>query len=330
MSLLVNIAIVAGGILFGFLYFYLSVSNQVGTWLHLRSFFERLGFFFKPFPPKNMLVLIWPDGAADIFVDVEVGSDSKGYTIRTPAGTVWTPKLRWHNLAMTETSVVPREPSPYALAWRTLAGWIAGWVFAYYGLVLNMPENVTYTSPEWLIPLTLLLMVIIYIVMLVTIVSTPNLPATALTVRGISPPSMFAEPAEGPLGISPKEKAKLKGRDIIIKVPEDAKETLEEIKEMMQVPEDKAAEILAKLSLFSIYRRSLVAMQAHFRPLQEIARSMLRVQISKITLGRGLLLLLAFAAGYLLAYFTSGSVMVGPPPEHVNSTIHAMAGGGVP
>lgn len=314
MGVIGNMLLVFSGIPLGFIFWYIMVARQVGDWMHLRNFWDRLNFFFMPFPPKNVIAILWPNGNVDVHVDAEVNSDSGGYTIRIPGGLLWTPKLPWKTLSLIETGVVPRVPTPYALTWRVLAGWMFAWIWGYYALIMPA-ETISLTAPEFFMPITTLVALVIYIFTIFKSVITPNVPTTMLVVRSIIGNVMHAEPAEGPLGVSPIEKARLRGEKIVIKVPENAERIFNEIRRMLRVPPDAAAEILAKLNLFAVYRKSLTGMQAHYKPLHEIAKAYVQMNVVRITVGRAILIAviagIAFLAGWALG---GGAIVIAPAP----------------
>ena len=316
MWLLINTLFVLSGVLVGYAWFYYSVHTQVGEWFHLRDKRSRWSFFLSPYPPKNMLVLTSLSGQSDIYVDVEVKASKDGWTIEAPAGIISTPLLPKHYISMLEGALVPGVPSPYALAWRCLSGWMIGFIWGYYGIVLTTPQELFGFTLEFLIPIILLINYIVYMFGAVfTRLSTRNMETYVLVATALNPPAIHAVPAVGPLGISPIEYAQLTGGNISIKVDKEAVKALEEIKEALGVKEPHAgAELLATAHLLRLYRQKIASILARIQPLIETERLVSRVEALRLMIPKPAWLLLAFIIGLLLGWaLGGGDVIVSTP-----------------
>lgn len=315
--LLLNIAFVGLGVLVGYAWFYLSVHTQVGEWFHLRNRRERLWYFLSPFPPRNMLVLTGVSGDTQIWVDVDVHATEGGYMLETPAAIVITPVLKKTYISMLESSIVPGVYSPYALAWRCLSGWMVGFLFSYYSIILATPPELFGLTLEFLIPVILLINYIVFMFGSVfTRLTTRGIETYVLVATALNPPSIHAVPAVGPLGISPVEYAQLTGGNISIKVDKEAVKALEEISSMLGVKEPHAgAELLASAHLLRLYRQKIASLLGRIQPLVEAERILGRAEALRLMIPRTVFLLIAFLIGLALGWaLGGGDIVVSTPP----------------
>lgn len=312
MGLLLNLFFVVSGVFVGFAWFYYMVNSQVGEWFHLSNWRQRLNFFLSPFPPQNMVVLVGLSGEARVYVNAEIKSTEKGYTITTPEGVIYSPVLKPKLISILESAVVPRVFTPYALGWRVLAGWMVGFLWGYYGIVLATPEigfNI-----DFMIPVILLLNYAIYMMgNVLSKLTTPNMETHVLTAKAVNPPTITAIPTVGPLGMSPVEAAKLENIPIQVKVDKEAVKTLEEIKETLGVDTHAAAELLASAHLLRLYRQKIASILARITPLIEAERVTTRIELLRLAVPRLIIVLLIFGLGLLVGWALGGGDIVFAP-----------------
>ncbi len=312
MGLLLNLFLVATGVLVGFLWFYWLVSNQVKEWFHLPKLGDRFRFFLSPYPPNNMVVLVGLSGEARVYVDAEIKSTERGYTINTPEGVIYTPVLKPKLLSILESAIVPRVYTPYALGWRALSGWMVGFLWGYYGIILATPEITL--SIDFIVPLILLFNYVVYLMgNVLNKLTTPNMETHVLTANAINPPTIKALPAVGPLGLSPVEAAKLRKEKIEVKVDKEAVKALEEIRETLGVDSHAAAELLTSAHLLRLYRQKIGSMLARVAPLIEAERVVSKVELLRLAVPKLVVVIIIFVLGLIVGWALGGGDIVFAP-----------------
>ncbi len=295
-------------------------------WQYLRTFGDRLAFFFAPYPPRNMVVVQKMGGEEEVYYDAEIEKHEKGYKIALPGVVIAAPKIFPKLLEILATGVVPGKPSPYGVGWRVVLGWSVAWLTSYYIALWS------YSIYDWnTFTVTLFMASIMILVYLAGVIlyrlRTPNVQFIGLMITGAEMPVYHAVPVCGPLGAPPTECLRIiKDAKLEWHVPEELKSIFEQWLKRFKNDASKTAAFFERAMEPEIYRRALSECLASMQSMRQAARSYIRLTFMRLTVPRILLLLLVFAVGLAVGYALSGGG-VAVVPAGGNETLVVVQGG---
>ena len=317
-------------LLLGFSVFsYLVNSRWGGDWLWLTSWSERLGFYFWPRPPYNVVKLVMLNGTPVLLYNLPVKERKNSIEIETPLGILSSPDKGSTVLPLTSI-YIPGIPNPMTLVVYAIAGLIFSWIFFYYGyLFLGLPTDSSFA--------TLALVLMIYIYVYYNAAASNGVEYHSYEIRGLAPPYLHAVPSSEVVG--PLKAAKYNNTSIIIRVTKSVKEALGNLKRALGVEStSEVAELLALGEFVDVIMKKATMLKVEATRVEETfgAFHNLRLAVGRITIGRAVLLLIVFIIGVAVGFALGGGggLAIGPPPGAVHNATHvvhnATMGGGVP
>ncbi len=328
------------------LLFFLLLTRRINA--HLRTWKEKLAFFFWPYPPARMLIVQELDGSVNIYYDEEfqeIQSEDKTL-IQTIDGNQYITEVPPSN-ASKATSLFDAKapegyPSPFAVGWRWIVAASVMIYFIYYAVVVAIippieTETITIglqkvtvarmgeiDMVEVLVTVTLFSSFLVWYISNILRMNDRTIEYSWYHAKGINPPHISIIPSPSLSNISLLEYLEKLGRRIEINVPEEAAEIIEKV--MSEVKKKTgsrslAAVILAKLAMAKTWRQALANILRERFDMRKAgeAAAMIRLGIQPTKKIIPLILVVAvlsFAIGYALG----NTYSIGVAPVEANET----------
>ncbi len=320
-------------LLWGFPMYYSLVSSR--GWLYLKSFREKLRYFFNPFmKPRFMVIVKRLDGRVDVYYDGDVRFEKS-----ERGATIWLGgEVFRSDRAPDDFPPVPLAScfapndifSPYGIAVRLVAGWYAAAMFSYiYGVTL-VDWLGGLDALGWLTLTAFLVQVAYTFWLFMGVQSIPVTHRASYVEVGYTPPVHELVPDFGVFSNEPVDKwvKRLGGRLVFI-VPEDLKQIFDELREKLGTAH-QAVSLLVKVYEADLWRKALTEYRETEMSIREVGKSYARRWVLKhnfrITIPRLLVLAFIFVLGVVVGYVFGSTWAVTPaPPPWYNAATHTHA-----
>ncbi len=232
---------------------------------HLKTFRDKLSFFFWPSPPARMLIVQELDGEINIFYDdeyTEIKTQDRTL-IRTVRGDLYitevAPSQAGIMVSAYDAKAPEYLPSPFAVAWRWIVAAAILIFFMYYSLVAALipPPDTPLNPWEILLAMTSFMGSITWLLTNVVRMNDRTILYSWYHGKGINPPHQSIIPVPGMSSISLLEYLEKLGREINIVVPQDISDLYLRLSRTVGSG-SLAAAIMAKLAMAKRWREALV------------------------------------------------------------------------
>jgi len=336
------------------LFFYIIFTRNIKA--HLRSWIDRISFFFWPYGPFRMLVIQELDGEYQLLYNYdyeEIQSEDKTL-IKTVYGDQYvteTPPSQ-ANIATSlfEARGPPNYYSPFAVAWRWIVAASIMVYILYYALVISIVPAIEIAEVQvgletlqiarvrpidpWEVTLTLtaFFVAITWLIVNIQRMNDRSIMYSWYHAKGINPPHISIVPSPTISSIGLLEYLKQLGRKINIVVPNESAEIINKaIKQVEEKTGSKslAAVILAKLALAKTWRESLAkVLREEFSIFKAGETSAaVRLNVESITKRTIPIMILIFIVGLVIGYGLGNVIGIGVGPAPGNQTFPAMPEG---
>ena len=265
----------------GLLFFTALIKNVSA---HLRSWKDKISFFFWPYPPSRMLIIQELDGEINIYYDndfEEIQSENRTL-IKTIDGQQYVTEIPPSESSITVSIFDAKAPagiqSPFGVGWRWIVAAAIMIYFIYYALVTawippievvtkvvhGIEVSIAQQAP--LDPWEALLVTVVFFSVLTWYLSNimrmndRTIQYAWYHAKGINPPHIAIVPVPGISTTGLLEYLEKLGRKIEIVIPKEVEQTINKvISELEKKTGSKslAAVILAKLAMAKTWRQAL-------------------------------------------------------------------------
>ena len=299
---------------FSILGFMALVNGQLrGDYGWLRRLGEKINFVLSPWPPENVVVYTDMDGKSRIYYNVDKVKTERGWMLRLPHAYVLTPKLREVILDMLGADWPVDQSTPHNLAIRAVGALGLGFYMA-YTILLFLWSSLDPVAKG--IGLGIVMIIVGHLLLSMKAIQTPNVRAYELVEWGMAGHgTRYALPIVGPGGLAPVEFARLQGINFNIEVPETVTELFNDLKKKLKRDDLALARMLARAEDAEHLQVEISAVKKREVYSSQLARAYVITRVFKITLGRGIVMLLMLGIGFLLGWALSGGSVVVVPSE---------------
>ena len=313
---------------------------------HLRSWADRIAFFFWPFGPARMLVVQELDGDVNIYYDdeyEEVQSKDK-VLVKTIDGQQYVTEVPPSQSSVAISMFDAKAPSgyfsPFGVAWRWIVAASISWYLFYYALIVSwIPPielaevkigletlRVAIQMPldpwEAMLSTTIFFVGLTWLFVNVQRMNDRTIMYAWYHAKGINPPHISIVPSPTMSSIGLLDYLEKLGRDIKIVVPKDSAEI---IKEALDQVKDKtgskslAAVILAKLALAKTWKQTIAKILREQLDIFKAGETSAAVRLSIQPLSKKILpyIVLSLVVGLVIGYALGNAYGFGvaPAPE---------------
>ena len=313
--------------LIGFLMFVYTVAVSRHGFLYIRSWAERLAFFFSPYGPPWYILVKMIDGRIEAFYNATIVKGTRTYLLKLGELILVMdsdPDEEAVSLSLWDARGPSGMSSPYGLAWRVILSWgvaVYASFLAFDFTFLSSAVSGTAIPAEGWATLMIFLLELMYMMMLLRHMQVPSTKYLGLIVVGVDPPHMRAVPELSASDPRPPARmlARL-GRKVVFNVSPGLEKLIAKLRERLGSDEAVVNWLVEQAELAVLWRKNLAEIRDEMRTVRTVARRMVRMwelrDITRPSFSKLLVWLLFFGIGAVVGYVfgSSWAVSAQPPP----------------